>query len=165
MPKARNIDFYAGVALLILGVAVLLIMIPYGVAEPKKVRYAALSPSYYPRIVAASLALIGLAVTLRSFASVGLGTQGDGENRPDAVMRTVAVLALLLFTALVLTPLGFVLTSAVVLAATIWFAGESRYWLIVILAISVPVTLHFFFLKVAGIPIPLGVPIPILGGI
>lgn len=158
-------NFWAGLCLLTLGLLVVFVLIPAGVNEPKKVKFAALSPSYYPRIVALCMCVIGFVVTVRAMIS-GEEKVTDAEDvRPDGMIRIVSVFAVLALMAGLLTYLGFILTSALALLVTIWFAGERRIWFIVLLAISIPLVLHFFFLKVAGIPIPLGILHPFLAGV
>ena len=88
-------SFWAGMVMLLLGLAVVLLLIPFGVDEPKRVKYAALSPSYYPRIVAICLGLLGLVITVRSYLAAQPETRAEGENRPDAFQRIATVFALL----------------------------------------------------------------------
>ena len=47
-----NRNFVSGLIMLAIGVSLVFILIPMGIDTPKKVRYAALSPNYYPYIVA-----------------------------------------------------------------------------------------------------------------
>ncbi|MEM7303764.1 MAG: tripartite tricarboxylate transporter TctB family protein [Pseudomonadota bacterium] len=165
MSLLHSKNFWAGMVMLLLGLAVILLLIPIGVDEPRRVKYAALSPSYYPRIVAICLSLLGLVITVRSALAPTTETTDGVENRPDAFQRIAVVFGTLFSMALVLTTLGFIVTTALALAAAIWFAGERNYILIVSMAIIIPLALYFFFLKVAGIPIPLGVLHPLLAGV
>ena len=128
-------------------------------------KYAALSPSYYPRIVAICLSILGLVVTVRSALAGSANEAEDAENRPDALMRIAVVFGILLAMALALTTLGFIVTTTLALGVAIWFAGERNYVMIAAMAIIIPLALYFFFLKVAGIPIPLGVLHPLLAGV
>ena len=165
MSLMHSKNFWAGMVMLLLGLAVILLLIPIGVDEPRRVKYAALSPSYYPRIIAICLSILGLVITVRSALAPPTETADGVENRPDAFQRIAVVFGILLAMALVLTTLGFIVTTALALAAAIWFAGERNYLLIASMAIIIPLALYFFFLKVAGIPIPLGVLHPLLAGV
>lgn len=165
MSLMHSKNFWAGMVMLLLGLAVILLLIPIGVDEPRRIKYAALSPSYYPRIIAICLSLLGLVITVRSVVAPPTDTAEESENRPDAFQRIAVVFGILLAMALVLTTLGFIVTTALALGAAIWFAGERNYVLIVSMAILIPLALYFFFLKVAGIPIPLGVLHPLLAGV
>ena len=151
--------------MLLLGLTVIFLLIPLGVDEPRRVKYAALSPSYYPRIIAMCLALLGLVITLRSYLAPLAEPSEEVKNRPDAIQRIAVVFGILLAMALSLTTLGFIVTTTFALGAVIWFAGERNYVLIVAMAVIIPLALYFFFLKVAGIPIPLGILHPLLAGV
>lgn len=168
MTLLNNKNFVTGVVMLSVGLVTLFLLIPLGVDEPKKIKYAALSPSYYPRIIATGLCLLGLVIAIQSYWSYLSETPQEedrnDENRPDATQRITIVFGLLTAMALTLTTFGFVLVAALGLGAAIRFAGERNYLLIASMAIIIPLALYFFFQKVAGIPIPLGILQPLLGG-
>lgn len=148
-------DLYSGLIFIALGVALLAVIVPLGIVEPRKVRFAALSPSYYPKIVAGVLLLLGVAVAWRSRREA---RAAPASNRhPNARLRIAAFIALLAAYALLLPRLGFVAAGCLGLLAAFWIAGERRVRLILPLAVLVPLMLYFFFLKVALIPIPTGV--------
>ena len=165
MRLVHSKNFWAGMVMLLLGLAVISVLIPFGVDEPRRVKYAALSPSYYPRIVAICLSVLGLVITVRSALAGTSGEVEGAENRPDALLRIAIVFGILLAMALLLTTLGFIVTTTLALGTAIWFAGERNYVMIAAMAIIIPLALYFFFLKVAGIPIPLGVLHPLLAGV
>ena len=156
-------DLYSGLIFIALGVALLTILVPMGIVEPRKVRFAALSPSYYPRIVAGALLLLGLAVAWKARRE----TVGDPESNrhPNARLRIACFIALLGAYALLLPWLGFVAAGSLGLLTAFWIAGERRLGLILPLAVLVPLLLYFFFLKVALIPIPTGVLTFLLQGV
>lgn len=163
-------DAWAGVILVGTALLVLLVLIPQGVVEPKKIKYAALSPSYYPRIVAMVLCGLGAVIALRSFwAGRSVNSQElqavAPDRHPAAARRITIVFGLLLFYALAVSYLGFIVSSIVILLATFWLAGERRLQLILPLSVLLPFALYFFFLKVAAVPIPTGVLAPWLEGI
>lgn len=148
-------DLYSGLIFIALGVALLTILVPMGIVEPRKVRFAALSPSYYPKIVAGVLLALGAAVAWRARREAA---SGPAANRhPNARLRIACFIALLGAYALLLPWLGFVAAGFLGLLAAFWIAGERRPKLILPLAVFVPLMLYFFFLKVALIPIPTGV--------
>lgn len=162
MRLSRNV--WAGLVLTAIGMAIVLILIPYGVVEPRKVKYAALSPSYYPRIVAIALVLLGIVVAVRGGLEKPQNETKDLGRRPDATVRIVSVLALLTVYALLVEPLGFVLSSMLALTCLTLLAGERKVALIAPIVILLPFGLYFFFVKVANIPIPTGILKPLLVG-
>lgn len=168
LPKLHNMTSYRDLisAILMLAFAALVIwvLIPVGVVEPKKVKFAALSPSYYPRIVAIALLLLGAGVFLRSLLTKTVViTQTD--RHPNAPTRTICFLLILLLLALTLNWLGFIVASSIAMLLALWLGGERRLWLTLPLSVFLPLFLYFFFLKVARIPIPLGVLEPWLAGV
>ena len=76
-----NKHFFSGVFMLAVGLLLLLLLIPYGIDTPKKIRYAALSPTYYPQIVALILSVIGAAIIFRNRKPLKL----KETDEPDAV--------------------------------------------------------------------------------
>jgi len=161
---ARKRDLIAGLLMLGIGVAVIFVLIPLGVAEPKSVKFAALSPSYYPRIIAGALMLLGAGTLVRAFSQKH-ADEGVDERHPNAGIRITIFLAILLFMALMLDWLGFVLGCSLAVFAAMTLAGERKFWLSISIALLLPLLLYFFFLKVARIPIPLGVLEPFLAGL
>lgn len=162
--KAANRNVWAGLLLSAVGILFILVLIPHGVVEPRKVKYAALSPSYYPRIVAIALCVLGLLVAIRGFLDHRESHERDALARPDAEVRIAAVFCVLGLYALSIGTVGFVLMSALVLAVLTFLAGERRLWLIAANAVVLPFALYFFFVEIANIPIPAGVLKPLLVG-
>ncbi|MDE0520996.1 MAG: tripartite tricarboxylate transporter TctB family protein [Boseongicola sp.] len=157
-------DVIAGALIVAIGLVFAFILIPIGVDEPRRVKYAALSPAYYPRIVAIILVVIGAAVVARAvLRPTKTGT--DSEAHPAAALRLLGISAILVAFATLLTPLGFIVASTLALFAAIRLGGEQRIHVNAAISIILPVLLHFFFLKVARIPIPLGVLKPVLEGV
>ena len=162
--NVANKHVWAGLLLGAIGILFILVLIPHGVVEPRKVKYAALSPSYYPRIVAIALFVLGVLVAIRGFIGRREGSGPDAMARPDAKVRIAAVFCVLGLYALLIGSVGFVLMSALVLAALTFLAGERRLWLIAANAVVLPFALYFFFVEIANIPIPAGVLKPLLVG-
>ena len=164
MHASKRKDLIAGLSMVVLGALIIWVLIPNGVVEPRKVKYAALSPSYYPRIVAYALLALGLGVVWRSF--VARAIPAEAENRhPHAGLRITAFLGILAGLALGLQWLGFIVACSIAALLGMWLAGEKRLWVSVPIALLLPLLLYFFFLKVARVPIPLGVLEPWLAGV
>ncbi|MEM9601567.1 MAG: tripartite tricarboxylate transporter TctB family protein [Pseudomonadota bacterium] len=164
MNRLQDRDFLSGLSMVCFAALLLLVLIPNGVDEPRRVKYAALSPSYYPRIVAWVLLVVGLCVGLRAAWRPAAG-EVDPDQRPDAARQISLVFVLLAAFASVLSVLGLPLASCLALLIAFPLAGERRWPRVLALAIAVPLGLYVFFLKVANIPIPLGVLQPWLGAL
>ncbi len=151
----------AGGFYLILGLLIVFVLIPIGVDEPSNVQYAPLAPSYWPRIICFALAVLGIAMLIRSVMQIRSGwASGEApEDAPEArlIWRAGVVIALGFALYAVLETLGFVLATAIVLVVLMLFAGERRLQIILPVAAGVPLALYFFFVKAASIPIPAGI--------
>lgn len=159
-----NKDLLAGVVLFAFGALTLAVLIPYGVQQPSSVQYQALSPSYWPNIVAGAISAIGLALIITSARSGGLKEAPRQESNAQTtqsswwlVIRPFAALAICFALYFGLDTLGFVLATAIALAALMLLAGEYRPHILVPVAIIVPLGLHLFFTKAASVPIPMGI--------
>ncbi len=153
---------------LILGLFVVFVLIPLGVDEPSNVQYPPLAPSYWPRIICSGLAVLGVAMLVRSAIRQRNGSaSGEASAVPaeDSNMwrgGVVIVLGFVLYATL--ESLGFVLATAIALVVLMLFAGERRPQIVIPVAAGVPFALYFFFTKAASIPIPSGVLESILVG-
>ena len=165
----KRIDLISGIVLCAIGVLGIAVLIPVGIQEPASVDFAALSPSYWPRIVCGALAGMGLVIAAATFFGAD-----DAEESKQAVVgdypvpivlaRVAAAIGLMFGAYFLLEPLGFVVTGALVLAVFMIFAGERSPVVIPAISAGVPLFLFFFFTKVANIPIPNGVLRSVLGG-
>ena len=165
-----NKNLLAGVVFLAFGVLALTVLIPFGVQQPPSVQYRALSPSYWPNIVCGAISVIGLALILTALISGQCDEQVSEDDAPSPSDGTSSWLALRPFIALAiclalyfaLEPLGFVLATAIAVAALMVLAGERRILIVLPVSVLVPLVLHLFFTKAASVPIPGGVLEPLL---
>ena len=158
-----NKHFFSGVFMLAVGLLLLLFLIPFGIDTPKKIRFAALSPTYYPQIVALILSVIGLAIIFKNRQPLTTkGTDDLDEVHPNAKMRICGFLVLLAVYSLSLEFLGFVLSGGLALAASLILAGERRAFIIMAISLLLPISLFLFFYKVAYVPVPNGILAPFI---
>ena len=158
-----NKHFFSGVFMLSVGLLLLLFLIPYGIDTPKKIRFAALSPTYYPQIVAVILSVIGAAIIVKNRRPLTTkGTDDADEAHPNAKMRIGSFLLLLAVYSLSLEFLGFVLSGVLALVASLILAGERRAFIIIAMSLLLPISLFLFFYKVAYVPVPNGILAPFI---
>lgn len=161
MHLVYRIDFLAGLLFLAVGLFLVFVMIPVGIVEPTKVPFAVLAPSYYPRLVAIAMVLIGLAVTARAATK----SSGDSElSAPDGTgaIKLAGAVIVMFAVAFTLPELGFVLGTAIGLAVLLLIAGERSPIVVLLTVVLLPLGLYVFFTKMANIPIPGGVLDPVL---
>ncbi len=164
-----NKDVLAGLTFLIFGIITLAVLIPVGIQQPPSVQYRALSPSYWPNIVAGAITALGLALLIVSVLAARSKEQADDVTDPlestgSAWLAARPFVALAICFALYfgLEPLGFVLTTTIALVALMALAGEYRPHIVIPVALIVPFALHLFFTKAASVPIPMGILEPLL---
>jgi len=153
-------DFIVAVLFIVTALLMLLVAIPFGVVEPKKVKFDALNPSYYPRIVSYCLLVFGVVLLIVRIAAKSATdtTQSSKKDSGDInLKRLLWIAGILAFYYLSLPTLGFVLSSMIVLLLLLLIAGESSPWTLICLPIVLPFGLYYFFVKVANIPIPAGI--------
>ncbi|MEM8976309.1 MAG: tripartite tricarboxylate transporter TctB family protein [Pseudomonadota bacterium] len=164
-----NKDVLAGLTFVIFGIITLAVLIPVGIQQPPSVQYRALSPSYWPNIVAGAITALGLALLIASVLAERSRDQADGATNhlePAGsvwlAVRPLVALAICFALYFGLEPLGFVLTTSIALVALMVLAGEYRPQIVIPVALIVPIALHLFFTKAASVPIPMGILEPLL---
>lgn len=150
-----RINFWSGILMVLVSLTLITVLIPIGIDAPKKVRFAALAPSYYPYIVSTILLLLGSVIVIRSRRETA--AQPEPNIHPQAFKRLSKFIFLLAVFAASLEWAGFILSSSVALMVALTLAGERRPLIIIANALITPIILYLFFYKIAGIPIPLGI--------
>ena len=158
-------DYLAAALFLILGVVAIFILVPQGVKVPSSVKTAALSPDFWPRIIAmgavvASLALLVEAKTLKQPPALDEDEEDASEYTypfGQAAARALILIGALFIFYASLRTIGVVAASIILIGVMMLFFGERKYWLVTILAVGVPIMLYIFFRYVARVPIPLGI--------
>ena len=170
MNASRRRDLGAALLCLMFGLAAVLFLIPRGVAVPGSAKVAALSPDFWPRLIAygaiaASVFLFIETLIVRQAAARPDGAQSDDSEEearyrlaalPATVRVAVLVAALFAFYA-GLTALGVVAASILLLFAMMLFFGERDIRLVAGLSVAIPLLLYAFFRYAASVPIPLGI--------
>ena len=165
----NRIDLISGVVLCLVGVLGVAVFVPFGIQEPQSVDFAALSPSFWPRLVCIGLGIMGAFIAVAAYLNRGVAEVSDERevsqfSLQTIILRVALVLALMFVSYFLLEPLGFVITGALVLLVFMIFAGERDPRVILPVAVGVPLFLFFFFTWVANIPIPNGVLASVMGG-
>ena len=165
MNANRRRDLLTALLFLIFGLAAVLFLIPQGVAVPESVKVAALSPDFWPRLIA--YGTIGASVflfieTLVMAQPVPQPDEAGEEARYQlatlpATLRVAVLVAVLFAFYTGLAGLGVIAASILLLFVMMLFFGERNIRLIAGLSITIPLLLYAFFRYVASIPIPLGI--------
>ena len=159
-----NKNLASGLALVVFGGLALGVLIPFGIQKPLSVEHRALAPSFWPNIVASAILLIGIALTVSTLLNRRGEQASDSSQHSEAdagsgwlAFRPFLALAICFALYFGLEPLGFVLASAIAIVALMMLAGEYRPYVILPVALVLPLGLHLFFTKAASVPIPMGI--------
>ncbi|MBX2885928.1 MAG: tripartite tricarboxylate transporter TctB family protein [Granulosicoccus sp.] len=148
-------DRITGIIIVFLGLATFFVLIPKGIVVPGNLEVLALSPDFWPRIVAVMFTLCGLVMCLQNHSA----PSSDSLDIPvtSRIPRLAITLAALFGFYFAIPKLGMVAPAILLIFGMMFFSGERRWGLMIITAIFAPVLLYVFFVYVANIPIPLGV--------
>lgn len=133
------------------GLVLWLVVLPFGIDSPTEISHPALAPEFWPNIIAVVIMVSGVWLCF-SRAEVPV-TPPDRLTRWRRVGLAMGLLLAFYYT---IPLLGMVLPGMLLMVAFMYFAGERRWPLMLLLAFGVPMGLYAFFTFVASIPIPLG---------
>ncbi|MFA3918705.1 tripartite tricarboxylate transporter TctB family protein [Ruegeria hyattellae] len=165
MEPSKRRDLFAGALFLVLGVLTIVILIPSGVDSPGNVEISALSPEFWPRVIALAVVFVALCLVAESYFLKIPAADPDEDAEADAIyqldtlpgtLRTVILIFALFLFYFALTTLGVVASSIVLMLSMMLFFGERKWYFIVPISVLLPIFLYLFFLHVAGVPMPLG---------
>ena len=155
---SRRDEILIGLGVMALAALFLWWLIPAYVAIPRRVPMRALAPSFWPIILGWTMMLAGAILTVR--AALGpappTGTADRVEPRGQELLRLFGLAAIMLATYLAIPVLGMVWVSMLTFLAILLLTGGKRLGWGVLVAVLLPLTLYFFFTKVAGVAIPQG---------
>ncbi len=149
--------------LLVLGCIFLItVLIPVGVQDPGYVEQAALAPDFWINIIVWGLLALGVFILVQGYRT----RKRDDDEAPEAddqlpfprnVVSVLSVIVFLFIYQQSIDSLGIVATSMVVILLMTTLSGYRNWKVIIPVAALLPLGLYYFFLKVAHIPMPLGI--------
>jgi putative tricarboxylic transport membrane protein len=154
--RGRGINFNTVLAAACVLFAIFLFaVIPSEVERPPVlfgVSSQGLDPAFFPYVVATCFLLVGLWYLYTSF-SLNDANGFRGLNRHNYTSIAFTTVMFVVYAAILL-PLGFVLSSALVVAVLAVFYG-ARHWLTIILvAVGVPAIVYIVFRRVLTVALP-----------
>lgn len=136
-------DFWAGLMFIAFGLGFLIVARNYAMGTAVR-----MGPAYFPTVLGALLALLGLAIFVESFIV-------KGEKVPRIVLRpmTLIVLGIILF-GILLKPLGLIICTALLITVGALGGHEFNTKEVVILFVVLAIFAVAVFVKGLGLPIP-----------
>lgn len=148
-------DRWIGVVLLALSVAYM----AGAWALPRFQMTTVIDAWVFPMAVGLVLAALSLVLILRPGGRAGTGPQAAAFEFPEQVGRPVLVLLALVAYALLLDPLGFILSTSLFFLATSAILGWRRWLVAAAVAVGSSVAVYAVFTRLLAIPLPPG-PLP-----
>ncbi len=150
MKTQRSADIVSGLFLVFLGILVLIAAsrIRGGMEER-------LPPRTLPYTVGATILACGGLLAFRSWKYTKTELPLRWPDR-SAIIRITVYLAAVVVYILLMTPLGFALSSGLYIAFSIWYLKRSAVWTALISGITVGVLSHYVFSELLGLSLPLG---------
>jgi hypothetical protein len=145
----KKLNFNSYVSILFFGLgAFILIVIPTQIEKPLIIfgqSLNALNPTLFPSIVA--FGFLGLSVWsfFKSFSIEE--TNGLAILDQEAITNVGIIIVALFAYALLMTPLGFIPSSAILVAGLSFYFGIRNILMILFVSIGVPTSIYFIFTK------------------
>ena len=159
--KPERLDLAFGVAIVVLALVTIYLFIPAGVVPSQGPR--ALSPRFWPTLVAWFLAFAGAVVVAGAFLRA---TRAEGardaeaearDGRAPAILRGLAAVAGMYAFYFLLPHLGMLLASILFVILSSTLLGARNWVAVLSVGIGIPLVLYLFFTRVAATPLPKGV--------
>ena len=152
--RSANFNTVLAVACILFSVFLFLV-IPYQVEKPPILfgqSAGVIDPALFPRLVAGAFMLVGMWYLKLSF---DLGEQNGFRQLDRRAWVNVAVtIAVALIYAALLKPLGFIVSSALVVAVLAVFYGARSWPIIIAVAVGVPIGAHYVFTRWLAVVLP-----------
>ncbi len=152
-----NFNTVAALGFVVLGI-ILLAIIPHQVDRPTLLfgqPPSGLDPDLFPRLVASSFVLLGVWFGLAS--GTLKETNGFAELDREAIINVLITLLVFFAYALLMTRLGFIVSSVLVIAVLSTFYGNRNIWLGFLFSVGVPVSIFLVFTRVLFVSLPSGI--------
>jgi len=157
--QARFNDVWIGGAISAFGAVVLLVLIPFGIVVPENIPARAITPAFWPKVIGWTLIAFGLLTALEGTLTRSKEASFDPSHHSDGLrgLRRILLSFILLYALTgAINWIGLPIACGIVILVFGALFRERRPWLLLVIAILIPLTLYYFFTEVAGVPIPMG---------
>jgi putative tricarboxylic transport membrane protein len=143
-------DFYTGlIFLLFTGVIFVLILQSPPLAVPTKP-----GPFFFPTVAALLLGGLSLALLINGVRQKETGAKGKGKTMMGRVIWIIAWCAIYAFT---IERLGYLLSTAVVTFALLWYFNRRQWIFNIVMSVGIPVSIFILFDTLLKQSLPRGI--------
>jgi putative tricarboxylic transport membrane protein len=156
----RRVDFGISVLVIALGVFILLAA---ALAKQPTVVFDPVGPYGFARVIAIGFIVLGTVLIIRQIRAVQAGQPPEAVARgnedesgyPASARRAGAIMAATFAYPILMTPLGYLITSVAYIVTGMLIFGDRRRW-VVPLAIVYAVFTYWLFFVMLRVPLPAG---------
>lgn len=165
---ARYSDAILGALLSVGALFMLFVIVPISVQVPKSNKVLALSPDFWIKIILWFMLFLGVQILYQGLKTakellddeeIETIEEAKARSHPmgHSILMVLIAIANLFVYFFLIDWLGMVIASFVSVITFALLCGERRIKIILPIAVILPIGLYYFFLKVAHIPMPLGI--------
>ena len=157
-PWKDRINFNAFVAIILMVFSIIVfVLIPYQIEKPRLLTGRSLSglaPSLFPRLSIVGLFI--LSVCYLVFSPKMEEKNLFKELNARSLVRVFVTVAVFMFYALLFEPLGFILSSALVVCILTLYYGNRNIFIMLLVVVGAPLAIYFIFTHTLQVSLPEG---------
>ena len=127
--------------------------------------YESMGPAFWPRFTLIGMMILAVVIMLRALIASRENQAAEAETDPSIEtsdsrknLRPVFISAGILVCSIVAIPyLGFVLSAFLTTAGLIYYLGEKRIWVALLVSFGLVTSIYLLFGKLMYVPMPRGV--------
>ena len=148
--KMGHRDIWFGIVLIATGLFLYFVLIPWQVDVPSGWKGTSLSPAFLPKIIAVCISVLGISLSIYSYISHrGLHATStvEGASKREQNVRVLVTSLIFLFYFLLISYVGFLIATAIMLFVFCWFMGSRKWAVIILLTVLGTTATYFIFEK------------------
>jgi putative tricarboxylic transport membrane protein len=151
-----NFNSVVAIVLMVFSIIVF-ILIPYEIEKPRLLMGRSLSgltPSLFPR-----LSIIGLFILSVCYLVISPKMEEENlfkELKAKSLVRVLVTVAVFVVYALLFEPLGFILSSALMVCTLTLYYGNRNIFIMLLVVVGAPLAIYFIFTHILQVSLPEG---------
>lgn len=119
---------------------------------PAKVRLTRYGAAFFPRIIVFGIIIISIVLIIRDFGNRSEKNKFN-LNKCGALKVLLLVTAIIIYS-LIMPIVGYMLSTIIVLAFALWLFGLRNKLVLILVSVSFPVMINYFFQVLLRLPLP-----------